>query len=209
MLGADVGDVVALDPERHLLHPERLGELRERRRALGPAPLLAQPVLGQRQLRVALGELAQPALVAALGRPHLDLGAAPLAERLGQHLGPARRARGRRRRAAAPTAPPRSTGRGTARRPPRSRARPRCRGRSPGARRGRRRGPGTAARWRRCPRPRRRSGRRCRPTRRRPAGAPSASAPRRAGRGTAPRARTPDRSEAASIFSSRSRSTSR
>ena len=53
----------------------------------GAAVLAAQAVLVERQLGVALGELAQPAFVAALGGVDLDRGAAALAQRLGDHLG--------------------------------------------------------------------------------------------------------------------------
>ncbi len=84
MLGAEVGDVVALDPDRDLVHAERLRELGERLGPLAAAALTAQLVLGQRQLRVALGELAQPPLVAALGGADLDGGAAALGQRLGE-----------------------------------------------------------------------------------------------------------------------------
>src|SRR5919202_1798432 len=54
-------------------------------------PLLAaalglELLLLERELGVALGELEQPALVAALGRAHLHAGAAPLGEQLGQHV---------------------------------------------------------------------------------------------------------------------------
>ena len=67
------------------------------------AALAAQLVLGERELGVALGELAQPALVAALGDPHLDRAAAALAERLGEQPGALARASG-----------PTTTSRGTA-----------------------------------------------------------------------------------------------
>ena len=49
--------------------------------------LAAQPVLVEGEAGVALGQLAQAALVAALGDPHLDRGAAPLAQRLGEEPG--------------------------------------------------------------------------------------------------------------------------
>ena len=52
------------------------------------AVLAAQPVLVEGEPGVALGQLAQAPLVAALGDPHLDRAAAPLAERLGEQLGP-------------------------------------------------------------------------------------------------------------------------
>ena len=44
----------------------------ERVDPLAAAPLLAQLVLGERQRGVALGQLAQAPLDAALGDPHLD-----------------------------------------------------------------------------------------------------------------------------------------
>ncbi len=87
VLAAEVGDVEALDPHRQLLHPERLRSVGERLDpALAPV-LAAQPVLVEGEAGVALGQLAQAALVAALGDPHLDRGAAALAERLGEQLG--------------------------------------------------------------------------------------------------------------------------
>ena len=72
VLGADVGDVEALDPHRQLVEAERLLEGGEGVDALLAPALAPQPVLGERELRVALGELAQPALVAALGDADLD-----------------------------------------------------------------------------------------------------------------------------------------
>ncbi len=63
---------------------------RQHRERLDPAlaaVLAAQPVLVEGKAGVALGQLAQAALVAALGDPHLDRGAAALAQRLGQHRG--------------------------------------------------------------------------------------------------------------------------
>ena len=87
MIGAEVGDVKALDADRQLAHPERVAQRAQGLDAAGPAMLAAQAVLVQRQPRVALGQLAQAAHVAAAGDPHLDLGAAPLAQRLGQQAG--------------------------------------------------------------------------------------------------------------------------
>ena len=117
VLAADVGDVEALDPDRERVEPERVLERRERVDALGAAALLAQPVLGERERRVALGELAQAALRAALGDPDLDRPAAPRRERLGERPPRARASPGRRRPAAGSPAPPSSTGRGTPRSP--------------------------------------------------------------------------------------------
>ena len=87
MLAADVRDVEALDPDRQPLQPQRLLERGHRVDALLPPALAPQPVLGERQARVALRELAQPPQVAALGNPHLDRAAAPGRERLGQQRG--------------------------------------------------------------------------------------------------------------------------
>ena len=75
------------------------------------AVLAAQPVLVEGEAGVALGQLAQAALVAALGGPHLDRRAAALAQRLGEQRRPARAGRGRRRSSAASPARPSSTGR--------------------------------------------------------------------------------------------------
>ncbi len=58
----------------------------ERLDALAAAVLRAQPVLVERQPRVALGQLEDAPLVAALGVPDLDRRAAAL----GQRLAPAR-----------------------------------------------------------------------------------------------------------------------
>ena len=56
--------------------PERLAQRGERLDPLLAAVLAAQLVLVEGELRVALGQLAQPALVAALGDPDLDRRAA-------------------------------------------------------------------------------------------------------------------------------------
>ncbi len=66
------------------LHAERLLQLGERLDALLAPALAAQAVLGEGQPRVALGELAQAPLVAALGDANLDGAAALHRERLGQ-----------------------------------------------------------------------------------------------------------------------------
>ena len=62
----------------------RLGERLDP--ALAPV-LAAQPVLVEGEAGVALGQLAQAALVAALGHPHLDRAAAALAQRRREQLG--------------------------------------------------------------------------------------------------------------------------
>ena len=72
MLAADVRDVESLDADRQAVHPERLLEGGHRVHALLPAPLASQPVLGERETCVPLGQLAEPAQVAALGDPYLD-----------------------------------------------------------------------------------------------------------------------------------------
>ena len=87
MVGAEVGDVKALDANGQFAHPERVAQRAQGLDAAGPAVLAAQAVLIHRQPRVALGQLAQPAHVAAPGDPHLDLRSAPLAQRLGQQAG--------------------------------------------------------------------------------------------------------------------------
>ena len=62
----------------------------------GAAVLAAQPVLVEGELGVALGQLAQPPFVAALGGADLDRGAAALAQRLGEDARRGRAGRGRR-----------------------------------------------------------------------------------------------------------------
>ena len=86
MRAAEVGDVKALDPDRRRLQPERLLQPLERLDAALAAALGAQPLLVQRQHGVALGELEDPALLAALGRAQLDRAAAARGQRLGQRL---------------------------------------------------------------------------------------------------------------------------
>ena len=88
MLGAEVGDVVALDPDRQLLHRQRLAQVGERVDPALAAVLATEAVLVEGEAGVALGELAQPPLVAALGDPDLDRRPALLAERGGEQLGP-------------------------------------------------------------------------------------------------------------------------
>ena len=115
MLAAEVGDVEALDPHRQRSQVERLLQRGERVDALLAAALPAEPVLGERQAGVALGQLAQPPLVAALGDPDLDRAAAPGRERLGEHRRPLAQRLARPPPAAEPPARPSSTGRGTPR----------------------------------------------------------------------------------------------
>ncbi len=86
MVAHQVRDVEALDPHRDLLHPERPLEPVERLDPLRAAALRAQPVLVEREPRVALGQLEDAALVAALGVADLHRRAAPLGERLGERV---------------------------------------------------------------------------------------------------------------------------
>ena len=72
MRAAEVRDVEALDPHRRHVEPERLLQALERLDATLAAALGAQALLVERQARVALGELQDAALVAALGRAQLD-----------------------------------------------------------------------------------------------------------------------------------------
>ena len=65
--------------------PKRLLQRGERLDPLLAAVLPAQLVLGERELGVLLGQLAQPAQVAARGHPDLDLRVALARERLGEH----------------------------------------------------------------------------------------------------------------------------
>ena len=69
-----VGDVEALDAQRQRVEPQRLLQAVERLDALLAAALGLQALLVERQQRVALGQLEDPALVAALGGADLDLG---------------------------------------------------------------------------------------------------------------------------------------
>ena len=89
-----VRDVEALDPHRDRVEAERLLEPVERLDAAAAAVLGAQPVLVERQARVALGQLEDAALVAALGVLDLDRRAAALAQRERERLGVARRSLG-------------------------------------------------------------------------------------------------------------------
>src|SRR3954464_4288416 len=85
LLGAhQVADVEALDAQRQHVEPERLLEPLERLGALLAAALGLQALLVEREPRVALSELEDAALVAALGQAYLDGGAPAQRERLGQ-----------------------------------------------------------------------------------------------------------------------------
>ncbi len=77
-----VRDVVALDPDRERLEVERLAKLLERLDT-ACAPLLGLRLrTRERVARVLVGELLQPALLAALGDADLDARAAALGEEL-------------------------------------------------------------------------------------------------------------------------------
>ena len=82
MGAAEVGDVEALDPDRRHVEAERLLQPLERLDAALAAALGAQPLLVEREPRVALGELEDPALLAALGGAQLDRPAAAAGERV-------------------------------------------------------------------------------------------------------------------------------
>ena len=86
MGAAQVGDVEALDADRRHVQAERLLQALERLHATLAAALAAQLLLVQRELRVALGELQEAALLAALGRAQLDGPAAPAGERAGERV---------------------------------------------------------------------------------------------------------------------------
>ena len=72
MRAAEVRDVEALDPQRDRVEPERLLQALERLDALLASALGAQLLLVEREPRVALGQLEDAALVAALGGAQLD-----------------------------------------------------------------------------------------------------------------------------------------
>ena len=75
-------DVEALDADRQRVETERLLQPVERLDPLLPAPLGLQLLLLEREPRVALGEVEDPALAAALGGADLDAAAAPLGQDL-------------------------------------------------------------------------------------------------------------------------------
>jgi hypothetical protein len=87
VLGAEIGHVEALDPDGELGQPQGLLKLSQCLDPLLAAALPPQPVLGESEACVAIGELPQPPLVSPLGHPHLDRAAPPGAERLGEELG--------------------------------------------------------------------------------------------------------------------------
>ena len=85
-LGAlEVGDVVALDAQRHLVERERLLDLLQRPVAGGEVARPLGLVEGQRLGGVGGDGLLEVALVAALRHPDGDLAAPPLAEQLLEH----------------------------------------------------------------------------------------------------------------------------
>ena len=86
MGAAEVGDVEALDPDRGGVQPECLLEALERLHPRLAAALRFQPLLVEGELGVALGELEDAPLLAALGDPHLERAVAAAGERLAQRL---------------------------------------------------------------------------------------------------------------------------
>ena len=82
MRPAEVGDVEALDAHGQDVEPERPLEAVERLDALLAAALGLELLLVEREPRVALGELEDAALGAALGGADLDRAAAALGEDL-------------------------------------------------------------------------------------------------------------------------------
>ncbi len=86
MRAAEVGDVEALDPHRRDVEPERLLQPFEGLDAALAAALGAQALLVEGEAGVALGELEDAALVAALGGAQLDGTAAAARERLGERV---------------------------------------------------------------------------------------------------------------------------
>ena len=93
-LGAlEVGDVVALDPQRHLVEPERLLDLLEGAVAGGEVAGPLRLVEGEGLGGVVGHRLLQVALVAALRDADRDPAPPPLAEQLLQHVGVGRQGR--------------------------------------------------------------------------------------------------------------------
>ncbi len=84
----DVRDVEALDPDRGHVQAERLLQPLERLHPSLTAALGAQPLLVEREPRIALGQLEDAALLAALGRTQLDRTLAAAGERIGERLTP-------------------------------------------------------------------------------------------------------------------------
>ena len=88
MGAAEVGDVEALDAHRRRVEAQRPLQAFERLHAALAATLGAQLLLIQRQAGVALGQLEDPALLAALGRTQLHRPAAAARQRVGQRRAP-------------------------------------------------------------------------------------------------------------------------
>ena len=86
MRAAQVRDVEALDAHRQRVEPQRLLEPVERLDALLAAALGLELLLVEREPGVALGEVEDPPLAAALGGADLDRAAAALGEELGEHV---------------------------------------------------------------------------------------------------------------------------
>ena len=84
LVALGVRDVEALDPQRQRLEVERLAELFERLDAAQALRLRDDRLGGERELGVLLRELLKAALLAALGRAHLDARAAELGEEAGE-----------------------------------------------------------------------------------------------------------------------------
>ena len=82
MHAAQVREVEALDPHRQGVEPERPLQAVERLDALLAPALGLELLLVEREPRVALGEVEDAALAAALGGADLDRAAAPLGEDL-------------------------------------------------------------------------------------------------------------------------------
>ena len=87
MGAAEVGDVEALDPDRRHVEAERALQPLQRLDAALAAALGAQVLLVEREARVALGQLEDAALVAALGGAQLDGPAAAAGKGLGERIG--------------------------------------------------------------------------------------------------------------------------
>ena len=84
---AQVGDVEALDPHRQRLQVEVLAQLLQRLDAAGARALRDQPVVLERHLGIAPGQLDQPPLLAPLRDPHLDRRRPPLGQVQRQQVG--------------------------------------------------------------------------------------------------------------------------
>ena len=86
MRAPQVGDVKALDANRRRVQAERALQPLQRLRAPLAAALGAQALLVERQVRVALGQLEDATLLAALGRTQLDRAAAAVGERVRERV---------------------------------------------------------------------------------------------------------------------------